>query len=572
MDFQINFTFWLLFCALNFSFFIPQYLVNILDSTFLPSTRNRKKHNFKTLLTLFYWRTSDDIFRFNFDVILPSALLLFIAGRTIHFHGLLVGISCFFFIYQIYYHAIKKLYVAEPIIYVDFDLIKTGAGILFYGYRKYIILIPVLIFGIYGFYKVLWFNYLNTIDNSQFGFIDYTVLGLFLLLGLWHLTRVDQIWGYYKNGIISVSFLLFYDLRQSILTYLNLNKIINSREKKNVKSNELDLHTKPNLFFVFIESYGNVINTEEELSTQFKKYQEQRVTSLKEKGWSMSTNLSTSCRTGGGSWLVYTSFYYGMQITDIGIFRALTKKNIQEHFKSLFHIFKQAGYRNYYLTPLTGFGKFKINWDEIASTYAADKIIKNEDLNYSGKHLTSFGQQPPDQYSLNAAYDIMQESTDPTTLFFLSLNSHAAWHSPLSIEQDWKEIATKDFETTIPSKEDLKKNYLTAINYQLDYCTDFIEKRMSDNDIFVMIGDHQPPLISSDIKDFNTPIHIISKNSNLHASLKQYGFGDGLSSIGKTAPIRHEALYSLLLRELSIHYSNTSPNLIPPYQPEGIKI
>ena len=95
---------------------------------------------------------------------------------------------------------------------------------------------------------------------------------------------------------------------------------------------------------------------------------------------------------------------------------------------------------------------------------------------------------------------------------------------------------------------------------------DFIRKNGRSNDIFVIVGDHQPPALGT--TDFKTPIHIISKDATFVSGFLNYGFSEGL--LPEThQEMNHEGFYSMFLREFIRNYGTDSTNL-PSYFPNGI--
>ena len=219
----------------------------------------------------------------------------------------------------------------------------------------------------------------------------------------------------------------------------------------------------------------------------------------------------------------------------------------------------------------------KIPWDIYTRFYSVDEWIKYRDLNYYGEHY-GFGPSPPDQYALHFAEDFIREKKqEPFSLFFITQNSHSPFESPKKIMEDWRHLNATT--STVPQtskffEKPKKKDYLEAIQYQLNYLMNFIQKTGTENDLFFIIGDHQPPVITNREDPQETPVHIISKNKNspFIQSFKKYGFKMGLLANLKEKPLAHEGLYSLLMRSMIAHFSTTDENEWPPYFPKGIPL
>ena len=115
-----------------------------------------------------------------------------------------------------------------------------------------------------------------------------------------------------------------------------------------------------------------------------------------------------------------------------------------------------------------------------------------------------------------------------------------------------------------------RANYLNSIDYELEYLTRFILERGTENDIFVLVGDHQPPRVSRRDDGFETPMHIISRNPDFIAGLAEYGFTPGLHvDVASNEPLRHEGFFSMFARALLSAYGE-DPDTLPPYLPKGV--
>ena len=67
---------------------------------------------------------------------------------------------------------------------------------------------------------------------------------------------------------------------------------------------------------------------------------------------------------------------------------------------------------------------------------------------------------------------------------------------------------------------------------------------------------------------FETPVHIISKDSSFLAGFVEEGFTSGMKVKGGKVTFKHEGLYSLIMREFVSNYGKDSLNL-PVYLPNG---
>jgi hypothetical protein len=67
---------------------------------------------------------------------------------------------------------------------------------------------------------------------------------------------------------------------------------------------------------------------------------------------------------------------------------------------------------------------------------------------------------------------------------------------------------------------------------------------------------------------FSTPVHIVSKNQSLIDGLTEYGFTPGMTAASLEPSLRHEGIYSLLMRVLVEQYG-ADPVALPNYLPHG---
>lgn len=207
----------------------------------------------------------------------------------------------------------------------------------------------------------------------------------------------------------------------------------------------------------------------------------------------------------------------------------------------------------------------------------------------------------PDQYSLNYAHGkYIQSLPEPFCLFFSTVSSHTPWYDLPPYVEDWKRLGEAGFHAADPDPDvgpdphwpktwkklshHLKKqlglkdvfrleDYLAHMDYQLEVIIRYILEKAPKNSVFILVGDHQPPVITGDPQDFETPVHVIARDKAFVESLNRYGFVPGTfkdPTLG--GPIRHEAIYSLLVRILTETYGQKNLTSLPPYRPQGVPL
>ncbi|MFT4803377.1 MAG: hypothetical protein ACI9YE_000569 [Psychroserpens sp.] len=563
--------FWLIFLTLNFLNYVVVYTLHFKESNFFPyitSIRQAKKLGLASEANL-------DFFRYNVEI-----SIVLILSRFLNLQFDIIIISAIYFlmlVFNIYQYSIRRIYEAEPILFNDFKLLKNGIAIV-WNEAKWKILLLLLVTTIIfiGLNKAIEFFLLN---NYNMG-----VSPSFLILSsLWTLVVLYSI---YSHKGFSIKFPNDIYLRFHFTLVELYNNFIRSYEcyklsrlefgkqykeaRKNIKLSPIK--NPPNVHFIFIESYGSFTYQEDSLKNQayqrLKDFQE----NIKENGYNTLSNFSESTTTGGQSWLTYSSFLYGYRMDNNTFYENLLNDSDFRKSKGLMQVFKEMGYTNYNLNPIKPINGITVPYDAMREFYCIDRWLLHNDINYNGNKY-GFGTAAPDQYSMNFTMNLIKKEMKlPYTFFYLTKSSHTPFPK-IELVDDWKTL--NQSEGTIHRHQGFLKyptleDYGQAINYQLENLERFICDHENQNDLFIIIGDHQPPVISKpQIHGQTTPCHVISKNNKFLNEFKDYGFVEDL--MDSKEPIRHESFYSIFLNAFSKHYAKSSSN-IPEYEPNGIQL
>ena len=169
-----------------------------------------------------------------------------------------------------------------------------------------------------------------------------------------------------------------------------------------------------------------------------------------------------------------------------------------------------------------------------------------------------------------------QDSETPHVFFYITQNSHYPWTPLPEVAPKWQSFQKAPpvplaSAKTIPHEE-LRQHYLASIRYELTFLVDFITSEADENDIFIIVGDHQPARVARYTDGWETPMHVISKNGRLIESFYDYGFVPGLSTLSlEPTTMRHEGFYSLFMR-LFLQQYGYAPDNVPAYMPNGIPL
>ena len=287
------------------------------------------------------------------------------------------------------------------------------------------------------------------------------------------------------------------------------------------------------VIFVFVESYGRALWDSSELRAPFAKLQDEFQSQLAQAGYLSSSRFVRSSVVGGGSWLAHMTLMSGVPCNQQLCWEALLASQV----RALPHFFANKGYEAVSVLPAMDIDA----WPE-GAWYGYTRDIWTRQLAYDG---WKYGWSPmPDQYVWLRLDEILFSTSSKPIFAEIALTSS---HHPFALlppyhEGNWDHAALNETlqaagrpigDRTIwvnPQSDD----YLRAIQYSLTSSWDFLIEHYERDGIFIIIGDHQPPLAVIDEDDLpsahraDVPIHIVSKDPALHRHLASNGFKNGL--------------------------------------------
>jgi hypothetical protein len=551
----------LIFFVLNFTLFIPRYYLNKSTSSFFPFKEIFENNIFN--IKKIFNRFNDDIFRFNLEFSFVVILLHFIKTYLpIIFTEIFVSIFYLLTLLLFFYHySILSIYKSYPAFYTDWKLIKQGFQILKNGY-VFQLFLGIAFFLLFSILIV----YLNVYLVKEIYASDKILLLIFCTL----IVLLTLIFSFLKK----VNFFIFrkefdfhyisYFSFQSSISLLASNRFFSKKTKEDMKKlpniisknivslpKNIEFKSKPNIYFIAIESYGAILYENENFEKNYTTLLDSISKNLNNQNWHIASSLSRSPVSGGSSWISYSSFLKGIDINSDLMYRKLLHKRNEFPTQSILNILEDLGYSTNLISGIGGYKNFKINWEEILSFLGTKNLIRYDDLEYNGVTF-NFGPSAPDQYMLNKSLELLKEKNhnQPITFFVETINSHANFETPTVIFNDWKKcnkVKKEEFKPTTELEKKLIENYFLAIKYQLKVIEDLILNEKEDS-IFILFGDHQPPLITSSSNSFNTPVHIISKNKKFVNSWLNSGFSDSLNCKNNDAKLNHYDLKPIFIK------------------------
>ncbi len=372
----------------------------------------------------------------------------------------------------------------------------------------------------------------------------------------------------------SVTVELTENIRRSIESRENLITFATIDPTDSYDYAQYPLSETPDVFFIFIESYGSVVYKRSHFTPPYLEMVEALERSLAIDGWEAVSTISEAPTWGGGSWMSYTSALFGVLIDQQSEYDALKEKYSKLEYPNIGRYFSSQGYDYTWVVPIDR--RLPEKREGIDQRfYGAGRWITFDTLDYEGP-LFGWGPSAPDQFTFGFIQEFVSQQEQPTFIVYLTQNSHYPWTPLPPVLDDWRELENLDIENGVLSEAQKKGlslgesrlNYLQAVGNTLDSLEEFIASLEKENSVIVLIGDHQPPTVSRREDGYGTMVHIISQDVDLLASFYEYGFVDGLVLENLEPTLRHEGLYSLFVRNFIKQYGK-SPWILPPYLPDG---
>jgi hypothetical protein len=296
------------------------------------------------------------------------------------------------------------------------------------------------------------------------------------------------------------------------------------------------------VYVFFIESYGHTVFADPRHSPLITPYLKAAEDNLADHGYLACSNFLTSPAYGGSSWLAHGALASGVTITSQLHYDLLLTSAVQP----VAEYFNRAGYRTVSVMPGT-------LWPWPAGEfYRYDKKYYAPDFDYHGP---KFGWAPmTDQYVLDAIYRAeIQNRSRPLFIEFVLISSHAPFNEIPRYIADWSMIEDGAiyqglepirFPVIWPELKNASEAYVASIMYDWQVVVGFMERTAANDQIIIILGDHQPNLkITGENRPWSVPVHIISRNPSLVEPFISRGYTPGLIP---SQPLPHPGIESLL--------------------------
>jgi hypothetical protein len=296
------------------------------------------------------------------------------------------------------------------------------------------------------------------------------------------------------------------------------------------------------VYVFFIESYGHTVFADRRHSPLITPYLEDTERKLLKYGYLACSNFLKSPAFGGSSWLAHGELASGVTISSQLKYDLLMTSAVEP----IAGYFNRAGYRTVSVMPGTLWPWPAGKYYQYRETYYAP------DFDYKGP---KFGWAPmTDQYVLDAVYksEILKR-TAPLFIEFVLISSHAPFNEMPGYIDDWSTIGDGSiyhdqepvrFPIIWPDLENASEAYVSSIKYDWQVLLGFMEQTAANDQIIIILGDHQPNLkITGENQPWSVPVHIISRNPDFISPFTGRGYTPGLVP---AQPLPHAGIDSLL--------------------------
>jgi phosphatidylglycerophosphate synthase len=283
------------------------------------------------------------------------------------------------------------------------------------------------------------------------------------------------------------------------------------------------------VLLLFVESYGRVAVQGSSFSPGVDAVLDKGTAQLQAGGFSARSGFLTSSTFGGLSWLAHSTLQSGIRIG--------TQRGYDQLVKSdrltLSGAFKRAGWRAVVDDPAN-----KRTWPEGSSFYHYDKVYDRRNVGYRGP---GFGLPPmPDQYVLSSLHrlELARRHRPPVFAEVDLISSHTPWtRIPRLIP--WNDIGDGSIFDRVPAEESTRAKlfgdahrartaYGHSIEYTMSTIVSFVQRYGDDKLVVVLLGDHQPPIVTGQGATHDVPISVIAHDPKVMDQIAGWGWQDGL--------------------------------------------
>jgi hypothetical protein len=304
-----------------------------------------------------------------------------------------------------------------------------------------------------------------------------------------------------------------------------------------------------NVLLMFAESYGAITFTDPTLAEILNPVRSRFEESARAAGYHIYSSMLNSPITGGGSWMAHATMTAGVRIDTQPLYDVL----LTTAAPTLGRFLRNQGYRAVVAVP-----RIQQPWPESAF-FSFDAVLNDAAFAYAGRRFS--WETIPDQFVLEQVHarEIAQ-AEKPLFIQYVLSSSHLPFDSAPPVIEDGRTLGdgriynTLGFEEFPPPAQvfDNQRGYVATIRYVLDAISNYLVKRLADDSLIIVIGDHQPPLtIAAASRNKAVPIHVLSRDPALLEPFRQAGYVAGMTPPATTTDVGMEAFLSWFLTSYS---------------------
>jgi hypothetical protein len=353
--------------------------------------------------------------------------------------------------------------------------------------------------------------------------------------------------------------------RSSTLAFIKATEIAAVQRRLKHTPKDLQQLRGADVQFILLESYGSTVFRNREHLERVQSSLDAFTILMGQLGYFTASSTLDSSTYGGGSWLAHATLASGVRIADGRDFAVIRNVDLPITMASAFG---SAGYRSVVVQPGT---TRRFPEGEVRG-FAAKYYVP--DLGYQGP---PFGWATmPDQYVIDFIHrKEIAPSRVPVFAQFALVSSHAPWSVQPPVVEDWSEIGdgkifhqlgARTYPITWSTMSRGGDAYAESILYDFEVMKRYIAQMVERPTFFILMGDHQPPILPGDDASPSVPVHLLSKDQALIARFAQAGFVPGMIPVDNRRPPGMESFFQTLLERLSGSPSSLAGPL-PPSKP-----
>lgn len=283
------------------------------------------------------------------------------------------------------------------------------------------------------------------------------------------------------------------------------------------------------VYIVFVESYGASVLQQSRYADRMIPFLGHWRERLESAGLSAVSGRLVAPIRGGQSWLSHATVLSGMAIDSPVWYRMLLARDID----LLSRDFRASGHTALKLAPA-----IVDDWPE-GEQLGFDRVHAAADLGYEGPSLGWMTM--PDEFTFHAFSEHIRPRYEGAVFAqFALISSHWPWLPVIEITPDPADIgAGRIYErwrgeggkplSLLFDPAGQREAYLGSIEYSLEAVFDWARRRLPDDAMLIVLGDHQPTsVITGRDASANVPIHVISADESLLAGFRRRGFMPGM--------------------------------------------